>query len=104
LRVLNRQFHRERCVGLQGVEILGEYIFARGYVCGTCDFAHRDWVTRASLDLLTVGDILAGRLTEIDEVIGGGQRGGRAGSCVVQAVTCGTLGKHRLIQALKGVS
>ena len=102
LHVLDCQLHRERCIGFQGVEILGEYVFARGYVGGTWDLAHRDWVARAIRDLLAVGDRLSG--AKIDKVIGGGQRGGRAGGCVVQAVTFGTLGEHRCIQALKEVS
>ncbi len=104
LYVIKRQFDRESCVGFQGVEILGGYVFARGYVCGTCDQAHRDWVTRTSLDLLAVGDRLASRRAEIDEVISGRQRGSRAGGGVVQAVTFRALGKYIWIQALKEVS
>lgn len=89
-------------VGFQGVEILGEYVFASGNVIGIWDIAHRDWVTRATLDLLAVGDSLA--LAEIDEVIGGGQRGGSAVGCVLQAVTFGTHVDHTFIQGLKEVS
>lgn len=102
LHVLNCQCHRERCVGFQGVEVLGGYVFARGYVGDTCDLAHRDWVARAIRDLLAIGDRLSG--AEIDKVIGGGQRGGCAGGCVVQAVTFGTVGDHSFNQALKEVS
>ena len=51
---------------------------------------------------MAIGDRLA--LAEIDEVIIGGQRGGRAGGCVVQAVALGTLVDQSLIQALKEVS
>lgn len=97
LHVDQRHFDRERRVGLQGIEVIRGREFARGHVLVARDIAHGHWVTRASLNLLTVGDRLPD--AEIDEVIGRGERGCLASGCILLAVAFEALGEHTIIQA-----
>ena len=103
VQILDRHCDGERRVGLQNVEVLRVCELGSGHLCAGGNIAHRGRVTRASLNLLAVGNRLAD--AEVDEVIGGRQRGdlARLGR-VFLAVLLEALGNHTSIQALKEVS